>query len=39
MMILNANPDKLKVEWKLGDLFWGRVGGGGCIGNKLSSKI
>ena len=28
MMILNANPDKLKVEWKLGDLFWGRVGGG-----------
>ena len=38
MLILNANPDKLKVEWKLGDLFWGR-GGGGFVGNKLSSKI
>ena len=37
MLILNTNPDKLKVEWKLGDLFWGRGGGG--VGNKLGSKI
>ena len=35
MMILNTNPDKLKVEWKLGDLFWGRVGGGGVYRQQI----
>ena len=34
MLILNTNPDKLKVEWK----FFGEGGGGG-LGNKLGSKI